>query len=153
FHPSLLFFFLIIPHTPLSTLFPYTTLFRSPDHPVTGSPPAWRQYGRRLDRQADPPDCSQFVSAFGSCLRAEPAPLRSAQTQRPRPARTRRFPLRLPAHRQRRAGGAPVPVLPQATLRPPRQQPVPSPAQSQPPARQQTRNRLPQGRPGHSPNH
>jgi hypothetical protein len=66
------------------------------------------------------------------------------------PARTRWFPLHLPAHRQRRAGRPPVPFLPQATVRPPCQLPLPSPAEPQPQARQQTRGRLSQGRQCHS---
>src|SRR5207253_2155002 len=36
--PSFLFFFLMIPRPPISTLFPYTTLFRSPSRPSG----AWR---------------------------------------------------------------------------------------------------------------
>src|SRR5205823_14145161 len=34
--PSLSFFFIMIPRPPRSTLFPYTTLFRSPDRPGAG---------------------------------------------------------------------------------------------------------------------
>src|SRR5256885_10352774 len=43
---SFMFFFLMIRPPPRSTLFPYTTLFRSPD-------PAWRR--RRRARRPDPP--------------------------------------------------------------------------------------------------
>ena len=43
-------------------------------------------------------------------------------------------PLRLPSHRQRRPGRAPVPVLPQTPLRSPGQQPLPSPSPIRPTA-------------------
>src|SRR5207249_11019234 len=35
----LCFFFLLLPPPPISTLFPYTTLFRSPDNPWRSAPP------------------------------------------------------------------------------------------------------------------
>src|SRR5262245_64661341 len=52
---SLLFFFLMIPRPPRSTLFPYTTLFRSTSSPVPAVPP------QRL-RPSCPPAYSPRVS-------------------------------------------------------------------------------------------
>src|SRR3712207_8892550 len=45
----MLFFFLMIRRPPRSTLFPYTTLFRSPIHDRAEVAPAERPYPRRLD--------------------------------------------------------------------------------------------------------
>ena len=74
---------------------------RRPDHPAAGGLAA----RRHSPSAAGPPSRSTRPSsplpALRRRLRAEPAPLRSAQTQRPRPAATRRPPLCLPPHRQR----------------------------------------------------
>src|SRR2546430_13606116 len=45
--PMLPFFFLMIRHPPRSTLFPYTTLFRSSTPPGCPVPPAWHRSGAR----------------------------------------------------------------------------------------------------------
>jgi len=66
------------------------------------------------------------VPALPENLWPQPAPLRSAQAQRARVAATRWPPLCRPPDRKRRRRCAPVPVLPQAPLWPPRQQPLPS---------------------------
>src|SRR2546430_12444872 len=47
------FFFLMIRRPPRSTLFPYTTLFRSASSPQTGPPPARSGACRRLRRRSD----------------------------------------------------------------------------------------------------
>jgi hypothetical protein len=102
-----------------------------------------------LDCQTDPWSRPHYLPTLLENLRAEPTLLRSPQAERPWAPGTRRFPLRLPSHRQRTAGRAPVPVLPQAALRSAGQQPLPPSARSEPPARQQARSRVPQSRHGH----
>src|SRR5258708_20718672 len=55
--PYLFFFFLMIRRPPRSTLFPYTTLFRSQSHPEAIRVEAERLAGKRLlARQPDRPD-------------------------------------------------------------------------------------------------
>jgi len=44
-------------------------------HPLTGSPPAWQQHGRRLHRQADSAGGLDHLPSIGQSLRAESAPL------------------------------------------------------------------------------
>src|SRR6202008_769265 len=100
---------------------------RPPDYPPPRSPLAWRQSSRRLDRQTNPPRRSYQLPPLRQGLRPEPTPLRPAQAQGPRLVAARWLPLRLPPHTQRGPSGAALPVLPQAALRPARQQPLPSP--------------------------
>src|SRR5580698_4594872 len=82
---------------------------------------------RRLVRQANPPGCPRHLPALRHTLRHQPAALRPAQTQRPRPAAAGWIPLRLPPLPKRRPGCAAVPLLPQKTLRSARTQPFPPP--------------------------
>src|SRR6516164_7710327 len=123
---------------------------RDPHHPPARNPLAWRQSSRRLDGKADPPRRCHQLPPVRECLPPQPAPLRSAQTQRPRPPTARRRALRLPAYTKRRASGAPLSVLSQTPLRPPRQQPLSPPPQCPSPAGQQTRSRIPPRRQRHS---
>src|SRR3984957_14186489 len=120
-----------------------------PHHPVTGSSAAQRQHRRRLDSQTDSPGGNHRVPALSENLWTQPAALRPAQAQRARSAPARWPPLRLPPDGQRRRRRAPVPVLPQATLWTPRQQPLPPQTRPGKPARQQARGRLSQSRQGH----
>ena len=115
---------LALPLTAGSVRYPGIKIHDARNHSATGGSPARRQYRRRLDQQPDSLRRPHHVPALGEGLRAEPTPLRSAQTQRPWPAATRRPPLRLPPHNERRAGGPPVLVLPQTPLWPARQQPL-----------------------------
>src|SRR5436305_6565351 len=50
FKASLLIFFLMIRRPPSSTLFPYTTLFRSFSNPLMRSPPPASRYGTTMDQ-------------------------------------------------------------------------------------------------------
>src|ERR1039457_7356481 len=52
------FFFLMIRRPPRSTLFPYTTLFRSPDPPT----PGWRQPGSYLRKSRSEEHTSELQS-------------------------------------------------------------------------------------------
>src|SRR5437868_9600936 len=60
----LLFFFLIIPRPPTSTLFPYTTLFRSPNDPN-----AYRLLG---DLYIGERDLQRALAEFDSLLKQHP---------------------------------------------------------------------------------
>lgn len=74
--------------------------------------------GGRLDRETDPSGRPHHVRHRRHDLRLESTALRPSEVERPRLAGARRPALRLPPHRHRPAGRAPVPVLPQASLRP-----------------------------------
>ena len=104
---------------------PRNQIHGTADHSPDGSTPAWWHLRRRLDGQTDSPCCAHHLRTFRQNLRSEPTPLRPSQIERSWPARTRRLPLCLPDHSQRRPGGPAVLVLPQAPLRPSRQQPLP----------------------------
>src|SRR6266404_4560799 len=52
FFPANIFFFLMIRRPPRSTLFPYTTLFRSPRRPRPGAPPTGALTVARTSLQA-----------------------------------------------------------------------------------------------------
>ncbi len=95
---------------------------RHPHPPPDGSAAAQQYGGLRLARQTDTPGRTHQLRAFRPNLRVEPASLRSAQAQRAWAPGTRRLPLCLPSHSQRRAGGTPAPALPQTPLRPAGQQ-------------------------------
>src|SRR5436189_1425542 len=76
FSPPLVFFFLMIRRPPRSTLFPYTTLFRSSprpapryrDHPVVAA--ARRAARRGEDRTSTPTNSSHRCSSYAAfCLK------------------------------------------------------------------------------------
>src|SRR5499433_570430 len=82
----------------------------------------------------NPPRRSYQLPPLRQSLRPEPTPLRPAQAQGPRLVAARWLPLRLSPHTERGPSGAALPVLPQAALRPARQQPFPSPPRHHLPA-------------------
>src|SRR5260221_519449 len=82
-----LFFFLMIRRPPRSTLFPYTTLFRSPGHPARRA-----GAGDGLRHRADEP-LSRRRRARRGRRRSHPGVPR-ARRSRPAPLRDRRGPLR-----------------------------------------------------------
>src|SRR5258708_38771679 len=69
--PPFFFFFLMIRRPPRSTLFPYTTLFRSPVHARGGRPHRGRdQQGHRSDRKSTRLNSShQIISYAVFCLK------------------------------------------------------------------------------------
>src|SRR5208337_1111570 len=103
---------------------------------------AWRPSDRRLDGSANPSCCPHQLRSLRRGLRPQPAALRPAQAQGAWPDRARRLALRLPALTQGRPSRPALPLLPQAPVRPPRQQPLPSPAEPATSSRQPARNRL-----------
>src|SRR5215467_15938152 len=67
-----LFFFLMIRRPPRSTLFPYTTLFRSdrPHEAPLGPEQRWRVASRRSDRKSTRLNSSHLVSSYAVfCLK------------------------------------------------------------------------------------
>jgi len=81
-------------------------------HPPVRGPAARRHSRRRLDCQANPSGRHHHLPSLRQSLRTEPTALRPAQTQGTRTDRTRRFPLRLPSHRQRCPSRPAISVLP-----------------------------------------
>src|SRR5216684_6250246 len=74
---NLFFFFLMIRRPPRSTLFPYTTLFRSPASPNGTRPPAVRAplHQRRLDRKSTRLNSSHgYISYAVFCLKKKKKP-------------------------------------------------------------------------------
>src|SRR2546422_2287100 len=63
-------FFLMIRRPPRSTLFPYTTLFRSPDHDVPRLAEALNATGLRLQHVHDAPD--EALVVFQKAIEADP---------------------------------------------------------------------------------
>src|SRR5207248_3636000 len=96
YHFFFFFFFLMIPRPPRSTLFPYTTLFRSLGHFMSHLP-----------------DMTNYVITYKSDVKCQPPPTTACRTAgRPRPpapagcsrARSARGPA--PRRRSARRGGA-----------------------------------------------
>src|SRR5258708_13704243 len=65
------FFFLMIRRPPRSTLFPYTTLFRSPSARRRGACPAWARSGARPSTAPTVPRCSGTRPRTGPPGRSE----------------------------------------------------------------------------------
>src|SRR3712207_8727364 len=65
------FFFLMIRRPPRSTLFPYTTLFRSPVIMLTGPIPATQKILERNGMTMDDIDLVEINEAFASVVRSE----------------------------------------------------------------------------------
>src|SRR6266404_7733042 len=81
------FFFLMIRRPPISTLFPYTTLFRS--HCSTPAPKYFPADARGSDRSAEPPPCRIFSQAGRVRKRAATNTVAAtAPTNDPAPAQT-----------------------------------------------------------------
>src|SRR5437879_11728140 len=102
-HCLIFFFLLMIRRPPRSTLFPYTTLFRSEQYP-----PACRAFGRRH------PSASGRFRAAQQCAFAPPRRVRGRprRAEARRPTRVRRFQIGSASWRERvegavgrRAGG------------------------------------------------
>jgi hypothetical protein len=138
-----------LPITAGSVRYPGIKNPRRQDHPATGGSVAWRQHRRRLDRQTDPSGRSHHLPALRERLRAEPASLRSPQTEGTRTAGTRRSPLRLSTDREGNPGSSAVPVFSQTPVWSPGQQPLSPSARFRTPSGQQTGGRLSQGRQGY----
>src|SRR6266850_2990926 len=77
------FFFLMIRRPPRSTLFPYTTLFRSPRRPIW--PPSrgrGRFRPRRRDRKSTRLNSSHLVISYAVfCLKKKKTPLQSSKEE------------------------------------------------------------------------
>src|SRR5690606_41668755 len=71
FHICYIYLFLMIQQTPLSTLFPYTTLFRSSPHRSSTAMPAWDEWSLALTGCA--------VARSSCSIRIRPATSRSEE--------------------------------------------------------------------------
>ena len=104
--------------------------------PAHGDPAAWRHYGRRVDRQADPRRPPDRLPTLRCALRLESTPLRSAQNEGAWADRAGRQTVRLPADRKGDQGRPHLCAVPPAVMRAPRKQPLSPPAQQRRPAQQ-----------------